>query len=42
MIKTNINVKHTFATDAYMASQKKTCSSNTKRIVKALIKTQQE
>ena len=42
MIKTNINVKHTFVTGAYMASQKKTCSSNTKRIVKASIKTQQE
>ena len=42
MIKTNINVKHTFVTGACMASQKKTCSSNTKRIVKASIKTQQE
>ena len=42
MIKTNINVTHAFVTGAYMASQKKTCSSNKKRILKASKKTQQE
>ena len=44
MVKTNINVKHTFVTVAYMASQKKTFSSNTKKsaLVSIKIKTQQK
>ena len=40
MVKRNINVKHTFVTVAYMASQRKTYSSNTKKIVKVSINLQ--
>ena len=42
MVKTNINVKHTFVTVAYMTSQKKNFSSNTKKTALVSIKTPQK